>query len=168
MKVSRSVVLPVPVAEAWRAVSDWETQPRWMRDADTVEVLTDRRTGPGVRIAVRTRVLGIPAFTEVLEVVRWEPPHRLRLAHRSFVRGHGEWTLRSPLAGDPDRTLFTWTEELVPPPPPPPLLPTQLLLRSQPERRHFCCHVSPAPGGVEEGIGSRPVGSMKFAGLSPA
>jgi uncharacterized protein YndB with AHSA1/START domain len=114
MRVSRSVVLPVPVTEAWRALSDWEAQARWMRDADTVEVLTPQREGVGVRIAVRTRVLGIPAFTEVLEVVRWEPPHRMRLAHRSFVRGHGEWTLRPPVAEDPDRprVLFTWTEEL--------------------------------------------------------
>jgi uncharacterized protein YndB with AHSA1/START domain len=106
------VVLPVPVAEAWLAVTDWESQPRWMRDADVVDVLTRHRTGPGVRLEVRTRVLGVPAFTEVLEVVRWEPPHRLRLAHRSFVHGHGEWTLRAPLAGDQRRTLFTWTEDL--------------------------------------------------------
>lgn len=112
MRVSRSVVLAVPVAAAWGAVSEWEAQPRWMRDADSVRVLTDRRTGVGARIAVRTRVLGIPAFTEVLEVVAWDPPHRLRLAHRSFIRGHGEWTLRAPRSGDPDRTLFTWTEEL--------------------------------------------------------
>ncbi len=110
--VSRSVVLPVPVAEAWRALSDWEAQPGWMRDADSVKVLTPQREGVGVRIAVRTRVLGIPAFTEVLEVVRWEPPHRMRLAHRSFVRGHGEWTLREPATGDPRWTLFTWTEDL--------------------------------------------------------
>ena len=41
-----------------------------------------------------------------------EPPHRMRLAHRSFVRGYGEWTLRAPVAGDPRRTLFTWTEDL--------------------------------------------------------
>ncbi len=85
-----------------------------MRDADAVEVVTPHREGVGVRIAVRTRVLGIPAFTEVLEVVRWEPPHRMQLAHQRFVRGHGEWTLRRPEAEDPGspRTLFTWTEEL--------------------------------------------------------
>jgi hypothetical protein len=112
MRVTGSVVLPVPVAEAWEALSRWEEQPRWMRDADAVEVLTGHRTGLGVRIAVRTRVLGIPAFTEVLEVVRWDPPHRMRLAHRGFVRGYGEWTLRDPVAGDPRRTLFIWTEDL--------------------------------------------------------
>src|SRR5438876_2965640 len=28
---------------------------------------------------------------------------------------------------------------------------------SQPERRHFCCHVRRAPGGIEVGTGSLPV-----------
>jgi len=114
VRVSRSIVLPASVPDVWRFATAWEGQPAWMRDADAVVVLTPERTGVGVRVAVRTRVLGVPAFTEVLEVVRWEPPHRLVLAHRSFVRGHGEWTLRGPVAerGREPRTLFAWTEEL--------------------------------------------------------
>ena len=61
-----------------------------------------------MQVAVRTRVLGIPLFTEVLEVTEWDRPSRLRLAHRGFVRGFGEWTLRPTRAG----TRFRWTEEL--------------------------------------------------------
>jgi len=79
-----------------------------MGDADSVRVLSGERVGVGVRIAVRTRLLGLPLFTDVLEVVAFEPPARLVMAHRRFVRGTGEWRLE-PVGG---RTSFRWTEEL--------------------------------------------------------
>ena len=94
--------------EAWAALLRWEAQPRWMRDADSVHVLTSAREGIGVLVAVKTRVLNVPLFTERLEVVEWDPPRRLTMAHRSFVRGVGTWVLEPGRAG----TRFTWTEEL--------------------------------------------------------
>jgi len=106
--VARSIDLPVPADEAWAVLMDWERQADWMRDADRVEVRTPFREGVGVRIAVRTRVFDVPAFTEVLEVVAWEPPRRLVIAHRSFIRGTGQWLLDAVDGG----TRFTWTEEL--------------------------------------------------------
>ena len=108
MKVSSDVFLPASVEEAWAALLRWEDQPSWMKDADTVRVVTAQREGVGARIGVKTRVLGIPLFTEQLEVTLWEPPRRLVMAHRSFVRGVGTWTL-APID---DGTWFTWTEEL--------------------------------------------------------
>jgi hypothetical protein len=62
----------------------------------------------GTRVKVLNRVLHVPLFTEQLEVVAWEPPRRMVMTHRSFVRGTGTWTLE-PLVGS---TRFTWTEEL--------------------------------------------------------
>lgn len=108
MRVTAETVLPVPIERAWEALTDWEDQPRWMRDADAVRVLGSRREGVGTTIAVRTRVLGVPLFTERLEATIWEPPRRLVMAHRSFVRGVGTWRLQ-PVEGG---TWFTWTEEL--------------------------------------------------------
>jgi hypothetical protein len=108
MKVWTEVGLPVPPEEAWRALVDWERQATWMRDADSVAVESDRRSGVGTRMAVRTRVLGIPLFTERLDVVVWQPPRRLVVAHRGFVGGTGEWTLRPAGTG----SRFRWTEEL--------------------------------------------------------
>ena len=52
-----------------------------------------RRPSPGVTIAVRTRVYGVPVFMERLEVLDWDPPSRLVMAHRSFVGGTGTWSL---------------------------------------------------------------------------
>jgi uncharacterized protein YndB with AHSA1/START domain len=108
VRVGSSVILPVPPAEAWRLLTRWEEQARWMHDADRVEVRSDRREGEGVVIAVKTRVLNVPLFTERLEVTVWDPPRRLVLAHRSFVHGLGVWALEPDESG----TRFTWIEDL--------------------------------------------------------
>ena len=108
MRVSASVRLPLLPRDAWGLLLEWEGQARWMKDADSVEVLGDRREGVGVRLAVRTSVLGFPGFTEVLEVERWEPPRRLVIAHRSFVRGLGVWVVEPAPGG----SVFRWVEDL--------------------------------------------------------
>lgn len=108
MLIVRRVVLAVTPDEAWRVLADWERQADWMRDADRVDVLSAHREGVGVTIAVRTRVFDVPAFTERLEVVAWEPPHRLVVAHRSGIRGTGEWLLEPTVGG----TRFSWTEDV--------------------------------------------------------
>jgi uncharacterized protein YndB with AHSA1/START domain len=108
VRFEASTILPVPVERAWEALLRWEDQARWLKDADSVRVLTSAREGVGVLIAVKTRVLNVPLFTERLEVVEWDPPRRLTMAHRSFVRGVGTWELEP----DPAGARFTWTEEL--------------------------------------------------------
>lgn len=108
MRMGTTVVLPVPPERAWAILTRWEEQPRWMRDADRVEVLTPHREGVGVRVAVRTRVFNVPLFTEELEVTVWEPPRRLVVRHRGFVRGLGIWALEP----DPVGSRFSWVEQL--------------------------------------------------------
>jgi hypothetical protein len=108
--VNVSVVtrLRVPPEETWRLLTDWERQSRWMSDAASVRVQTERREGAGVQLAVRTRIFSVPLFTERLEVVAWEPPRRLVMAHRSFIRGVGVWRV-DPVPGG---SLFRWVEEI--------------------------------------------------------
>ncbi len=108
MRVERAVVLPETPERAWALLTDWERQPSWMLDADRVEVLSSRREGVGVRLGVRTRVLGVPAFTDLLEIAEWSPPRRLRVEHRRFVRGSGVWSLEPAPYG----ATFTWLEEV--------------------------------------------------------
>ncbi len=108
MLVEREIVLPVPVEEAWTVLLDWERQPDWMLDADRVTVVSTRREGVGVRLEVRTRLFGIPAFTEPMEVIAWDPPRRLEIRHGSIVDGSGTWLLEPDGSG----TRFTWREEI--------------------------------------------------------
>jgi hypothetical protein len=108
VNVSAVTRLPVPPEAAWRLLTDWERQARWMPDAASIRVLTERRVGAGVQLAVRTRILSLPLFTERLEVVAWEPPRRLVIAHRSFIHGVGVWHV-DPVPGG---SLFRWVEEI--------------------------------------------------------
>lgn len=108
MIVSASRVLPAAPPVVWSHLVRWEGQSRWMVDAASVRVVSAERSGPGVRIAVRTKVLGLSLFTEVLEVTLWEPPWRLEIAHGGLLRGRGRWRLED-LRG---RTWFTWVEDV--------------------------------------------------------
>ncbi|MGQ0669654.1 MAG: SRPBCC family protein [Actinomycetota bacterium] len=108
MRVAARIILPVPPEDAWRIITAWEDQARWMKDVYAVRVPSDHREGLGVRLAARTRVFGVPLFTDWLEVTLWEPPRRLVVAHQGFVRGVGRWTLDP----DPSGTRFTWLEDV--------------------------------------------------------
>jgi len=108
VNVSTVTRLPIGPEELWRLLTDWERQSRWMPDAASVRVLTGRREGAGVQLAVRSRVFRVPLFTERLEVVAWEPPRRLVIAHRSFIHGVGVWRV-DPVPGG---SLFRWVEEI--------------------------------------------------------
>lgn len=108
MRVERTIELPVAPAVAWEVLVDWERQADWMLDADRVEVVSAAREGVGVRLAVRTRIAGIPAFTEPMEVSDWEPPRHLQIRHGGPVAGTGTWSLSATTGG----TRFDWTEEV--------------------------------------------------------
>jgi uncharacterized protein YndB with AHSA1/START domain len=108
MQITRQVVLPCPPDEAWAVLMDWERQADWMLDADSVRVVSEHREGVGVQLAVRTRLFGIPAFVEPMEVTGWDPPHELRIRHGGPVQGEGTWRL---VPAD-DGTRFVWTEEI--------------------------------------------------------
>jgi hypothetical protein len=113
VKVSSRIVLPITPSKAWDVLVDWENQASWMKDADAVDVISAVRQGVGTTLSVRTKILGVTLFSERLEVMTWEPPTLLRLAHRSFIRGVGEWRLEAVAAG----TEFVWTERLALPVP---------------------------------------------------
>jgi hypothetical protein len=106
MQVSRSSVLPTTPQESWAVLMDWERQADWMLDADRVTVLSEVREGAGVRLAVRTRLFGIPVFTERIEVVGWQPPTLLVIRHGRPMDGTGTWLLEPTDEG----TRLTWTE----------------------------------------------------------
>jgi hypothetical protein len=62
----------------------------------------------GVRLAVKTRLFGVPAFTEPMEVTVWDPPRRLEIRHGSVVSGAGIWQLDAVDGG----TRFRWSEDI--------------------------------------------------------
>jgi uncharacterized protein YndB with AHSA1/START domain len=113
MRISVRGVIGAPPGRVWAVLEDVEGQARWMPDVAWIRAVGPAR-GLGARFRVRTKVLGVPATTDEIEVTAWEPPHRLAVAHLGFVRGWGEWRLRA--SRDGRRTLFEWDEELTMPP----------------------------------------------------
>src|SRR5439155_3163872 len=69
--------------------------------------------GEGMRLAIRTKVLGIPLVTDELLITAWDPPRRMAVYHQGLVRGEAEWRLGTQDGG----TRFTWIEVLRMPPP---------------------------------------------------
>ena len=114
MRLSERLVIEAPPERVWAVASDIPRGAEWMPD---VAWIRPAGGGPGVgaRFEVKTRVLGVPATTDLIEVTAWEPPHRLAVRHLGWVKGSGEWRLRPSLDGR--RTLLEWDEELRMPPP---------------------------------------------------
>jgi carbon monoxide dehydrogenase subunit G len=112
MKFEERTVLHASPERVWGVLSDWEGQASWMPDVAWIRVLGPHQ-GLGARLAVRTKVLGVPAVTDELRVTLWDPPRRLAVEHHGLVRGGGEWFLEPSKGG----TLFIWRESFRMPPP---------------------------------------------------
>jgi carbon monoxide dehydrogenase subunit G len=96
----------------WDVLADWRRYPEWMPDVAWVRAAGPDREA-GLVLLVRTKVFGIPAATDVVQVTRWEPPRLLAVRHGGIVRGPAEWVLQPEETG----TRFTWREDLTMAPP---------------------------------------------------
>jgi carbon monoxide dehydrogenase subunit G len=112
MRFEHHAFLRASPDRVWEILTDWEGQASWMPDVAWIRALGPERA-LGARLAVRTKVLRIPLVTDELRVTEWEPPRRLAVEHRGFVRGGGEWVLEPADGG----TLFIWRESFRMPPP---------------------------------------------------
>jgi carbon monoxide dehydrogenase subunit G len=91
---------------AWAALTDWEGQSGWMAlTAVTVEPGGHRL---GERLDAFTRIGGV-GFHDPMEVTRWDPPHRVDVAHLGgVVRGTGIFEVRPAPGG----AWLVWVEDL--------------------------------------------------------
>ncbi|MDN3292845.1 SRPBCC family protein [Streptomyces ficellus] len=104
----------LPVAEAWRRVTDWPAHAAGV-PLTRIVVPMPGPTRAGTRFTARTGI-GPLGFDDPMEVVRWEPPvpggraaGSCRLEKRGrLVRGWAEIEVREAVGG----ALVTWTEEL--------------------------------------------------------
>jgi carbon monoxide dehydrogenase subunit G len=97
----------------WDVLIDWERQASWMPDVAWIRVVGPDRA-LGTRLAVKTKVFGVPLTTDLIRVTVWEPPRRLGVRHEGVVKGRGEWRLLPEASHR--LTRFTWIEEISLPP----------------------------------------------------
>src|SRR5207248_9242080 len=108
MRFEQAAVIGALPERVWSVVSDWERQASWMPDVSRIEVRGPERE-LGASMTVRTKVFGIPAATDLVRVIVWEPPRRLVVDHVGVVTGTGQWRL-DPV--DERSTRFTGIEEI--------------------------------------------------------
>lgn len=105
IRIEKRITAPIQIV--WDDVADIATHVEWMADAESIEFLTEQRSGAGTKMEVITKV-GPLKTTDVMEFTEWEPPHRMAIRHRGLVKGEGAFTLESM----GDATRFVWAETL--------------------------------------------------------
>jgi uncharacterized protein YndB with AHSA1/START domain len=105
IRVSRRIETPQP--SVWSALSDLESHATWMRDAESIEFITEQRSGVGTGMRVKT-VVGPLRTIDIMEVTGWVEGQSITVVHRGVVTGEGTLSARS----DGTFTLVSWDEEL--------------------------------------------------------
>lgn len=108
MPTEVSIDIDAPIQHVWDDLANLDSHVEWMADAYSLEYDTDQRAGRGTVISVLTKV-GPLRTVDVLTFTEWEEPHRMVADHTGVVTGKGIFTLTELT---PDRTRFTWAEDL--------------------------------------------------------
>ena len=107
MGIEVSIDIPAPPQEVWDYVADVASNVEWMADASSITFVSPATQGVGTTYDCVTKV-GPLRTTDRMEIVEWDPPHALGVAHKGVVRGGGRFTL-TPIE---EGTRFTWSEDL--------------------------------------------------------
>jgi carbon monoxide dehydrogenase subunit G len=101
------VDIAAPLGTVWQEAADLPSHAEWMADAESIEFLTDQRTGIGTRMRVATKV-GPLRTNDLMEVIEWSEGRSIGVKHTGIVTGAGRFELAAVAGG----TRFSWTEEL--------------------------------------------------------
>ncbi len=112
VEVVSEVVVSRSRDEVWDVLADVQRQPEWMKDALSIEVLTDGQLGVGTRMRVPTKI-GPFRTTDLMEVTEFVPPQRWTVVHRGLVTGEGTFELEEVDGGR--ATRVRWRERLAAP-----------------------------------------------------
>ncbi|HZD23574.1 MAG TPA: SRPBCC family protein [Acidimicrobiia bacterium] len=99
--------IPTHPGVVWDALSDLESHDRWMGDARSIEITSDRKRGVGTRMRVRT-VIGPFRTTDIIEVVRWAEGRLIAIRHEGVIGGRGILGVES----DGEGSVITWAETI--------------------------------------------------------
>lgn len=110
--VRTHIVIDAPAERVWPALVDIDAQPRWMREMQSVRLLTPPPVGVGTRGEATVRILGI-TVTDPVEVTDFQPPHRFAIRHEGLFTGGGVITVTP--GADGTTTILRWEETLIAP-----------------------------------------------------
>lgn len=105
IKVAREIGAPHQVV--WARLADLGSHDTWMKDAESIDFLTEQTSGVGTRMRVKT-VVGPLRTIDQMEVVGWKEGESIEVVHTGLIKGRGVLEA-SPRGG---MTTVTWEEEL--------------------------------------------------------
>jgi hypothetical protein len=117
--IAISTLIKAPAEKVWSSIADWESQGDWMLQTKVI-LQSDISEGVGVKIAAFTGPLyrlyprlAFLGLTDLMEVTRWEPPHRCDVIHYGkILKGSGAFEV---ISLDGEHTTFHWSEEVIAP-----------------------------------------------------
>jgi uncharacterized protein YndB with AHSA1/START domain len=111
-RVQSTTHVEAPAERVFAVLSDWQAQPLWMRDARSVEVRGDARTGVGVRLRRRTDILAGIVVNDDMVTTAWTDDRLIAVRHTGrIIGGVGAFELTPTAYG----TRIEWWEEIDPP-----------------------------------------------------
>lgn len=99
--------MPIRHDLVWEGLADLRSHAEWMKDAESIEFATDKRSGVGTAMRVETRV-GPFRTMDVLEVTGWKEGESIDVIHSGLVTGTGTLSV-SRVNGS---TRVSWVEDL--------------------------------------------------------
>ena len=106
-RINVHVDIAAPLETVWREAADLQSHAEWMADAESIEFLTDQRSGIGTRMKVATKV-GPLRTNDLMEVTEWAEGRSIGVKHSGIVTGAGRFDLARVAGG----TRFSWSEDL--------------------------------------------------------
>jgi uncharacterized protein YndB with AHSA1/START domain len=107
-QISLNVTIDAPARRVWEHISDLASHTEWMHDAVAIRFVSAATSGIGTQMECDTRV-GPFRLTDRLVVTEWAEGHAMAIRHVGTISGTGRFTLQ---AAGPNRTRFSWTEDL--------------------------------------------------------
>jgi len=111
MGIHISVDIDAPLELVWAEAAALANHVEWMRDAAKIDFIGDQTSGVGTKMEVLT-VFGPLHTSDIMEVTEWVEGKRIGVRHSGVVTGRGAFELAEL---GPNRTRFTWAEELTMP-----------------------------------------------------
>lgn len=94
--------------EVWRVVEDVADHVSWMKDAESITFIGEKRSGVGTQFDCATKV-GPIRLKDRMEITEWIPQQSMGVIHEGLVKGEGRFSLTEEPDGG---TLFMWEETL--------------------------------------------------------